>query len=235
MKYLYCIIAIGEKYFVSAKNLANKLNTFSNNHHVLIISDKTDISIKNATILKIPDDKVIMSGGFFNYNLKYYPILIASQMDCEYIIHIDADWRIRDEYDPSGVDEMLNYMNKNSYDILFERPHNIGTGKIDKGCFWNHKKSFYNLLDTTEYDSGHVCNEQYIVFKNNDKLKVFINKWEELYYKSSEANLWGFAEGVEIGMSMAFAKMAGSYKTWESFVRNMYEFNNVSGELFVRF
>ena len=236
MRYLYCTIAIGEDYFNSAKSFAEKLNTFSNNHHMLIVTDKSYDEIKNTTIEIIPNDKTLFIKDVFNYNLKYYPLFLSNKMDYDYIIYVDSDWRVRDSYNPSSVEEMLNFMEQEGYDILFERPHRIGDGKfVGRECFWQHKVGFYNLLDTEIYDNGHVCNEQFIVFKKNDKFNIFVQKWEELYEKATEGELWPFAEGLEIGMSMAFSKMNGCYVSWERFIRQMYEFNSKDGGLNIKF
>lgn len=236
MKYLYCTIAIGETYFNSAKNFAENLNQRSNNHHMLIVTDKTYAPIENTTIKILPDDKIVFTSGCFNYNLKYYPLFLANQMDYDYIIFVDADWRITDNYDESGVESMFNFMGENNYDMLFERPHRIGDSKLNgRECIFYHKIDFYDLLNTDVYDDGHFCNEQFIVFRKNDKFNIFVHKWEELYLKAAKANLWAFAEGLEIGMSMAYSKMSGCYIAWERFVKGMFEFNSRDGGLLIRF
>jgi len=236
MRHLYCTIAVGDYYLNSAKEMSKVLNEKSQNHHFLIVTDKPEENYDNTTFVNIPEDQVVFINDGFNYCLKYYPLYLAKDMEYEHIIFIDSDWRIKEKYDENGVISMFEFMNKNNFDILFERPHTIGAGKFDgRDCFWGHKRDFYKLMDTTEYDLGHVCNEQFIVFKKNDKFNVFIEKWKELYEISAENKLWPFAEGTEIGMSMAHAKLNFSYATWEHYLRGMYEFTSKDGGISIKF
>jgi hypothetical protein len=151
----------------------------------------------------------------FNYNVKHRPILKSHQLckDSDYIIFVDADWEVTDLYEESGVLRVLNLMKTENIDFLFERPHGIGAGKQPEAsywCFWRHKIPAYGLMETDRYDAGDVCNEQYMIFANNDKLSVFCANWMELFNKSQAENIWAFAEGVEIGMSTVVAGMKTS-------------------------
>lgn len=237
MSYTYCTIAVGDSYLESAKNFAKKLNNFSNNHHMMIVTNTNGHNeiIPNTTIHKIQDDIILFIKNDFNYMTKYYPIELSINLLYDFIIFVDADWRVKDTYKEINILNMFSFMNTNNLDMLFERPHHIGGGKHDgKQCFWYHKIDFYKLLETDLYDDGHVCNEQFMVFKNTYKLKTFIDKFKELYKISTEAELWPFAEGLEIGMSMSHAKLATSWD-WNHYVRNMFEFNSRDGGLNTRF
>lgn len=239
MRHLYCTIAIGEEYVNSVIEFAKRLNDRSKDHHILIATDKEYEVIDNVTYTLLPEDAVLFTtnSGIFNYNLKYYPLFIANQMDYDHVIFFDSDWRILDGYDEQKIVNLLTFMDEQGYDMFFERPHTIGAGKHDgHNCFWRHKRDFYNLLDTDEYDTGHVCNEQFMVFKNNEKFDVFVKKWEELCNIASKNNLWGYAEGVEIGMSTVTAKMNCAHnRYWEHLVRSMFEFTSRSGGEYIRF
>ena len=238
MKHLYCTIAIGEMYVESAMTFAKRLNEKSTTHHMLIVCDKDYEPIDNVTYKIIPEDHVLFTtlSHIFNYNLKYYPLYLASQMDYNHIIFVDSDWRVRNEYDETNIHRMLNFMDEQNIDMFYERPHTIGAGKHDgNNCFWRHKRDFYKLLETDEYDTGNVCNEQFLVFKNNEKFTIFVNKWKELYQIAAEANLWGYAEGVEIGMSYTTAKMVATHTNWEHFIRAMFEFTAISQQVYIRY
>jgi hypothetical protein len=236
MKHLYCTVAVGEQYLKSALNMAHSLNDLSNEHHLLIATDIETDAIPNTTIDIIPDDKVLFINDCFNYMLKYYPLYKASELNYEYVIFIDSDWRIRPNYNQTKIDNLLKFMDDGQYDVLFERPYWIGHAKTDgRNCIFSHKILFYDLLNTDEYDKGHMCNEQYLVFKNNDKFKIFVDKFKTLYDKSTEANLWPFAEGLEMGMSMVTAKMKWTWDGWDHYLRDMYEFNSKDGGLSVKF
>lgn len=235
-KILYCTIAVGDYYLESAINISKKLNQYSNNHHMLIVSNIQNEFIKNTTFVVTPENQKIFINNGFNYMMKYYPLYLASEMVYDYIIFIDADWRIRDTYDSSKINSMIQFMNDNEYDMFFERPHKIGHGKHNGiNCFWQHKIDFYKLKETDKYDSGHVCNEQFMVFKKNEKFNLFVNKFKELYEISSKANLWPFAEGLEIGMSMAHSNMKCDWLSWGKYISGMFEFNSKDGGLNIRF
>ena len=234
--YLFCTVAVGDEYLKSSINFAKKLNKTSKNHHTLIVTDKKNKNFKNTTFIQIPDNHVLFIRDVFNYMLKYYPLYISNEMNYDYIIYVDADWRIRDSYDSSNIESMLKYMSDNNIDMLFERPHGIGHGKHDGvNCFWYHKIDFYKLKETDIYDSGHVCNEQFMVFKKNEKFDIFVNKFKELYEISTKSELWPFAEGLEIGMSMAISKMKYDFVGWQYYVRELFEFNSKDGGLNFRF
>lgn len=236
-KHLYCTVAVGEKYLESALNMARILSEKSDTHHFLITTDtNVDEIIPNTTIDLIPEDHKLFIRDVFNYMLKYYPIYLSSKTDYDHIIFIDADWRIRDTYDQLKVKNMLNFMDSNEYDVFFERPYHIGGAKwMGRECIFSHKIPFYNLLETDEYDAGDMCNEQFLVFKNNEKFKIFANKFKELYKISTDGDLWPFAEGLEMGMSMAVAKSKVEFLGWFHHLTNMYEFNAKDGGLNIKF
>jgi hypothetical protein len=236
VKYCFCTIAIGETYYNSAINFAKKLNVLSNNHHYIIVTDNIKDEIPNTTFVQIPNNEVLFIGRYFNYNLKYYPIKCANNLEFDYIIFVDSDWKLKDTYNETSIIKLFKFMNEKNFDFLFERPHLIGDGKHDGSkSFWRHKIEFYDLLNTDIYDKGHVVNEQFLVFKNNEKLKLFIDEWERLKNIATYDNLWPFAEGVEIGMSSALSKMNGNYQEWEQFIRNFFQFETVDGRIYDRF
>lgn len=236
MRYVFCTIAIGQKYIDSAVNMAKQLNDISNEHHFIIVTDNTEHVVDNVTFIEAPKDKKLFIQNYFNYNLKYLPIKYSSELDFDYIIFIDADWSLGDEYLTEKVHNVLEFMEINKYDFCFERPHSIGDGKTqDNTTFWKHKRDFYDLLNTTDFDEGHVVNEQFLIFKNNDKLKEFCLFWESLSERASEGNLWAFAEGVEIGMSAAITKMSYEYYGWQRILNNCFNFTSLDGTFYKRF
>lgn len=208
-KYIYCTVAVGEKYFKSACEFAKKLNEISNTHEVLIVTDQEHEDIINCVFYKIEEGQTkFYPNGCFNFNLKYLPIQLCSEMDFDFVFYFDADWRIYEKYSEDKIIKFLEYFNQSKYDFIFERPHGIGAGKRNwNSCFWRHKIEPYGLNENDDYDNGHVCNEQFLAFKNNDKLKIFCEKWSERNKFSLDNNIWPFAEGLEIGMSSIDAKM----------------------------
>jgi hypothetical protein len=236
MRYTFCTIAIGEKYINNTLNLINGLNEHSDKHHFVVVTDNDTLNVKNTTFITIDKEIKLFIKNSFNYNLKYLPIKFSSEMDFEYVIFIDADWSLNDGYSHNKIMEVLTFMENNNYDFCFERPHLIGEGKTeDDLIFWKHKRDFYNLLETNQFDDGHVVNEQFLIFKNNEKLKTFSNFWEGLCDKATKEDLWAFAEGVEIGMSSSVSKMSYEYYRWQKILTNCFNFTTVDGKFYNRF
>lgn len=207
-QYIYCTIAIGEKYYKSAIQFAKKLNEISVHHKVLIITDQQIDSIENCEIINVPNELTLFyPNGCFNYNLKYYPIKLASMRKVDFVIYFDADWIIAPDYNENKVFNFLNWFGNSDFDFCFERPHFISGKKDWNTCFWRHKIEPYKLMETDKYDLGHVCNEQFLAFKNNKKLVNFVDAWDKRDKFSVDNNIWPFAEGLEIGMSSIDADM----------------------------
>lgn len=233
MKYLYTTLAIGQEYFDKAKQFSFDLYNKDKNFQRLIVSDINSENIPNTIIVPPLRNSVYSVCSYFNFNLKYQAIKAAQSLDYDYIIYIDADWRIHKNYSSKKIQSFLE--NDSSIDFYFERPHQIGVSKHDEwGCFWKHKISPYNLMNTNKYDEAHVCNEQFMIFKNNNKLNTFIDSWETKNQFCIDNNIWTFAEGVEIGMSSVDANMKSKYSTFYE-INECFEFNDISGNLYVRF
>jgi len=227
-KYTYCTIAIGKKYYDIATQFAKDLNKISKNHKVLIVTDQKPKKIKNCEVKIVPNNLTLFyPNGCFNYNLKYYPIKMASETNSDFIIYFDADWMVGPEYEENKIKSFLDFFKKSEYDFLFERPHFIKAKHDWNNCFWRHKIGPYKLMETDFYDEGHVCNEQFMTFKNNEKLKTFVDAWDKRDKFSVSINLWPFAEGLEIGMSSIDANMESSW-TGFHFLNSCFKFYCVS-------
>jgi hypothetical protein len=211
IKYTYCTIAVGERYLKQAIQLAENLNKFSSNHNFIIVTNTPQDHIKNCQFYYLPKSETLHIRNIFNYNLKYYPIKIASELDYEYIIFIDSDWDLFNGFSEDKIFHFLNEINKEDLDFIFERPSFISGKNNYNTCFWRHKIDTYQLMSTDKYDHGHVPNEQFLVFKVNEKLKKFVKKWEELNKICVETQTNPFAEGVEIGISSVESNMKWSW------------------------
>ena len=235
--YIYCTIAIGERYFNSACEFAKQLNNYSINHKVLIVTDQEFVEIDNCIIEKVPDNLTLFyPNGCFNYNLKHYPIKLCSDLSYDFVFYFDADWGIYEKYSEDKVKSFIESFNRLDLDFCFERPHFIGAKHEWDNCFWRHKIEPYKLMETTKYDNGHVCNEQFLAFKNNDKLKKFVDFWDSLDKFSVENNIWPFAEGLEIGMSSIEAEMNFSWTEFHHLNSCfMFYVNNSLDDCLIRF
>jgi hypothetical protein len=233
--YVFCTLALGQKYFDSACKFAEDLNKISEGHSVLIVTDCKYDEVKNTTFIKFDESEVKYINNQFNYNLKYIPIQISSKMKNEVIIFFDADWEINEGYTEEKLNHFITTFMKSNLDLIYERPHKIGDGKKNiSDCFWRHKIEPYGLLKTNKYDEGHVVNEQFLIFKNNDKLNRFIDEWKKRNLFGINNNIWAFAEGLEIGMSAIDANMVMDYRKMFE-LRNFFKFVANSGVTHIRF
>jgi hypothetical protein len=234
MKYIYCTIAIGEKYFIKACNFVKQLNKISSNHYVLIVTDCQYEEINNVTFIRFDENETKIIKNCFNYNLKYIPIMESTKLNYDFVIFFDADWEIY-QYSEKLLLSFLDDIQKTDLDFIYERPHSIGHSKNKlHECFWRHKIEPYGLLNTNQYDNGQVVNEQFMVFKNNKKLKTFVEKWKERSDFGVKNDIWAFAEGLEIGMSAVDANMNMDWKKMFD-LRNFFKFVANDGNTHIRF
>jgi hypothetical protein len=235
MSYIFTTIAVGKKYFDSAINFINQLNKISKSQKFLIVTDQPFISVDNVTFVKFDENETKVILKYFNYNLKYIPIMECSKLDYKYVLFFDADWSIHNGYSEVKLLNFLDELENSNLDFIYERPHSIGDSKRDlNNCFWKHKIEPYGLMNTNFYDKGQVVNEQFMIFKNNDKLKIFVNKWKERNEFGVKNNIWAFAEGVEIGMSAIDAKMNMDWKKMFE-LKEFFSFVANTGVTHIRF
>jgi hypothetical protein len=233
--YIYCTISVGLEYYNKAVEFAKKLNEIGNKHKVLIVTDIDYEDISNVIFIKLNNRETKFIKNFFNYNLKYIPILECSKLNFDFVFYFDSDWEINEEYKEEKIENFLNEFNESPYDFIYERPHNIGESKKDlERCFWRHKIQPYGLMDTDFYDSGQVVNEQFLAFKNNEKLSIFCEKWKERNEFGVTNEIWAFAEGLEIGMSCIDANIK---MTWHNLnlLSNCFKFNSKQNITYTRF
>jgi hypothetical protein len=233
ISYIFTTLAIGQEYLNKAKQFSNDLFSYDKNFQRIIISDISDNNIINTSVITLEESSVTQVCNYFNYNLKYQAIKYAINFNTDYIIYIDADWRINKNYSSEKINKFLS--SNPDIDFYFERPHSIGASKKDEySCFWKHKIEPYKLMLTDKYDHAHVCNEQFLIFKNNDKIHKFIEAWEQRNNFCVNNNIWTFAEGVEIGMSAIDANMNSTYSNFYE-IKECFEFNDISNNLYIRF
>lgn len=235
MKYTFCSLSLGEEYIKDSINFVESLNKISYDHHMIIVKDLDINPIPNTTIYDLPSHHKKITHGLFNYNLKFLPIKYACESGYDYVIFIDADWKLEEGYKTECIYRVFEEMEKRDIDMFFERPHIVGKSKFERDSFIRHKVPVYNLLDTTEFDEAHVPNEQFLVFRNNYKLKSFVSYWEELNQKCLDVDCWAFAEGLEIGMSAVKAGMNISYTGWQHLLPNHFSFMSKGGIFYKRF
>ena len=237
MIYTFCSLAVGDElYYNNISSTFIDLSKKTTHSSFLISSNNSALNADTIITKNIGDYPLCTKSGYmFNYNLKFLPIKEAINLNTKFIVFIDADWKIGEGFSEEKMYSLFVEMDRNSIDFIFERPHLIGASKNDlNNCFWKHKIIPYGLDKTNKYDFAHVCNEQILIFQNTPKLRTFVDCWEKLYWKSYEENIWPFAEGVEIGMSITDAGMVGDYSLIRM-LNNCFYFYDKSGNLHTRF
>jgi hypothetical protein len=232
----FCTLATGEKYVTNAVEFFYNLKDKTIDTNFLIATDLIDHVPENIKSIFIDQHPTrSKNGAWYNYNLKFLPIKNAIDLESEFIVFIDADWKIHDNFQQTKFFTLFNKMIMDDIDFVFERPHPIGASKRNwDHCFWRHKIKPYNLDVIDDYDAGHVCNEQILVFRNNEKLKIFCEFWEKLFWRSHEEEIWAFAEGVEIGMSSVVANFKWDYNLLGC-LRECFHFYDILGNHWIRF
>jgi hypothetical protein len=239
MKYCFTTLAINEPYFKKSLDFYMELhdkttdgffNITTTNSDLERLTENTNLSMDELkkkyprlyiTTLeelnrrfKFPLD---MEGyGFtFNLNLKVLSIkaVLQTKIDFEYLIFSDGDWNIHSEFDEKKIFNMFEYMTNNNIDFGFERPAKIGDYKKNnyQDCFFYEKIVDYNVDKHNLWDEAEVVNEQFLVFKNNYKLTIFEQKWEQMLWYSIANNIRNYPDGFEIGVSALESKMVHSF------------------------
>jgi len=149
----------------------------------------------------------------FHVNLKSLALkaCVISGKKFDYVIYVDADWKMYNKFSESKIITAFSYMEEQGVDAAFERPSKVGPYKTDSECFFPDKIKDYNILEHDVWDDAHVFNEQFMIFKNNWKLKLFVLKWEQFLWYSIANGITNYAEGFEIGVSALESKMISSY------------------------
>lgn len=239
MKYLFTTLAVGDSYLDNAIDCYNNL---SKKTHLCDFNITTNQQIKNHD--KINFDFFSLSryngdlpGFSFYLSLKAlalkYAINIAKY---DYVIYNDADWRVTENFSEEKILSLFAHMEKHNYDLLFERPAEIGYYKNKPHeCFFSEKILDFNVNEHALWDKAHCTNEQFLVFKVNWKFKVFVMKWEMFLWYSIANNLRSYPDGFDIGVSALESNMNWDYNDWRFLVSNCFEFKDKSGNTHIRF
>lgn len=249
MNYCFTTLAIGDPYEeLSAKfyqNLRSKTKyakffITTNNQSYPDLGE--DIFINRLNLTDLHDSR----GGFsFNLNYKCLSLkhIIHHEKTCpkknkfEYIIFTDGDWIVYDGFEEHKILNMLEYMEQNNLDFIFERPASIGDGRRDpENSFYRDKIYDYDVLEYDKWDNAHVVNEQFLVFKNNYKFRFFVNRWEQFLWYSIKNDIRNYPDGFEIGVSALEAGMNWNFNgVFNYFLTSCFSFYTKLGDHHIRF
>ena len=239
-----CSIAIGKNYQDSFYRLVDNIRAqdVSQNNKIklsfLCVTDTDENVLASCKNVNIVHDnyKLFYRHGHrneFNFNLKHIPIAASALDDTDCIIFVDSDWMTHDNFKIDKVRLFIETFMKSDADFIFERPHLISGCKKDSRLFWRHKVDLYNLKNTNQYDNAHVVNEQFLVFKNNKKMPIFVDSWKKRNTICLENNIRPWAEGVEIGMSYTDAGMV-AINNHHKIMSECFKFQSKDGRTHVR-
>jgi hypothetical protein len=227
---LFCTLAVGKEYNGYAQRLYHTLQKVLG-CPLLIVTDNIEYfknTPKNNLILreltKNYKTEINWANNYapFNYNLKFLPIKFARKDSKEnkkfdFIFFVDCDWFLRQSHSKHKFN--LELQGLGEYDALAGRDLRLFHEKQNRQLIPIQKLELYNLYNTTKYDQAQIVNEQYLLFRNSDKLDVFIESWEKLEKICSDNNGIAYAEGLEIGMSAIDANIK-------------FKISNIVGDLF---
>ena len=218
-----------ESYTAMAPKCSAKFNITTNSP----IESIDRINIDKFSLPSYDDGR----GGFsFHLNLKVLSLKKLVGSDLDYIVYMDGDWMPYTGFSEERMQNLFGYMENNELDFLFERPSTIGDHKKNlSNCFFQDKLRDYNVMDHTKWDSAHVVNEQFMVFKNNWKFRYFVQRWEMFLWYSIHNNIRNYPDGFEIGISALEAEMKYDFHGYKHYIRECFQFYTKSRDLHIRF
>jgi len=261
-KYFITTLSINEPYFGDSLKFYSELHDITKNCYFNITTTKNDlerltehtglsydefkIRYPKLNITTLEDFNLRISyplemegnGFIFNLNLKVLSLkaCLKSNIKFEYLIFIDGDWGIHDGFSEDKIYKLFDNMKSNEIDFAFERPARIGDGRHDPDkTFYAEKFYDYDCLENPLWDNAHVVNEQFLVFKNNWKLKLFEQKWEQMLWYTIANNIRNYPDGFEIGVSALESGMKWSYQLLPILNNCFYFYPKYSNIKHVRF
>lgn len=255
MKYCFATLAVGEPYESITKEFFTNLISRTNNCDFFVTttnaeltheSDRVKINVINPPSLRTSHNKVNFN---FHLNLKCLSIKHILKYEIEmlknnanfekydFVIFCDGDWSMHEDFSEQKIISMLERMENDNVDFLFERPAYVREGKKDlQECFFRIKLEDYCVFDHEKWDEAHVVNEQFLVFKNNKKLKFFTQRWEMFLWYSIANDISSYPDGFEIGVSALEAGMKYEYFGYFNYyLNNCFSFLTKYGEYKKRF
>lgn len=248
MKYCFTTLAVNEPYETKTKQFYDDLrkntrqcNFFITTMNNNLLNQGDRIYTKIINPYSIDDSR----GGFsFHLNLKCLSLKHVIDWEKEnpndkhdYIIFTDGDWGMYTGFNEDKILNMLNHMDRENIDCLFERPAPIGAHKQNPNeSFFKDKLYDYDVFNHNKWDQAHCVNEQILVFKNNWKFKFFVQRWEQFLWYSIANDIRNYPDGFEIGVSILEAEMTYEYEgLFRNYLNNCFYFYTKTNDLHIRF
>lgn len=154
-------------------------------------------------------DQPLFFLNFFNCNLKYIPIKIAFEFECDYTIYADCDTLLN-----SWDDMHLDVFDKKDTDVYAPygdskvgNPSQRQSGNYHDRMALDKYNEIGELWDDSMQD-GPLIQETNILFKRNkEKQDIFISTFEKIAANSIKYDTQKTFESYFFGASMGMAKM----------------------------
>jgi hypothetical protein len=194
-------------YHEKALKFINSYLTYTD-FDILLLTNNVDYfsEIKNERFLIFNYNEhfneSITSANKFNMHLKRYPLRLASNMGYDIIYHHDCDCYITGWDNESYIDLI-----KQDYDIIFPNDPRPQLGGLRRNYKHFQDKIDREFVDLyyDELDKSPNPAETRIIFKNNEKLQIFLNFWDKI--SNNNNNYFTYYCGVYFGTSAKHAEM----------------------------
>ena len=250
MKYCFTTLTIGEEFEQKTIKFYTDLSERTQNCDFFITTTNKDFpDLGERFKVKVIDPPSLHHEAVcttsFHYNLKSLALKNVVEYEkrnpdaekYQYVIFSDADWIMYEHFSEEKVLNMLNWVETNEYDFVFERPARIGDSRAHpEGSFFKDKLYDYDMLEYDKWDEAHCANEQFMIFKNTYKFRFFVQRWEQFLWYSIHNKIRNYAEGFEIGISALEAGMKWHFENaFGHFLQDCFEFENKYGQKYIRF
>ena len=171
----------------------------------------------------------------FNMHNKRFAIENAIKDNVDYVIYLDCDGYLTENWNDKYS---LNLFEEMDGDVFVNRIYSVG-GKNknaeEKGkTFW-WKEVMGDLWDE-KFNYCYAPQETHMVFKNNEKLKLFNDFWKEIEKKSFELNNYPTTHiGYPIACSICKSNMKINYykgEKWEKYFKG-FLLNHMGEETYI--
>jgi hypothetical protein len=212
-------------YINKGKKLINSVLKYSNFKIIVLTNRPEDFNEfkdnKRVIIEKVTEKELIypINTGNFNNYIKGDAIELATKYDSDYVVFLDGDTYLTKIWNDKTSLELYNSYNS---DVYMSKMFSIEYLQKREGAKW--KNIFENLWDD-KYLNLQIPQETHIVFKNNQKLKKFCEKFkllEENHYKHQNVNTLGI--GTPITISINMAEMEITYYSEDKWSRYFHGF-----------
>jgi hypothetical protein len=248
MRYCFATLAVNEPYETKTKEFYKDLkeNTTQGNFFITTMNEEL-LNQGERIYTKVinPYSTEDSRGGFnFHLNLKCLSLKHVLEWEKEnpndkhdYVIFTDGDWGMYTGFTEEKILGMLDHMDRENIDCLFERPAPIGSHKQNPSeSFFRDKLYDYDVFDHTKWDEAHCVNEQILVIKNNWKFKFFVQRWEQFLWYSIANDIRNYPDGFEIGISILESEMKYAYQgMFGHHLNNCFYFYTKTNDFHVRF